>query len=43
MTHTPSRLLCMLSLGVACCLPALSYGAKYQIGIFGPYVVSSGN
>ncbi len=34
MTHTPSRLLCMLSLGVACCLPALSYGAKYQIGIF---------
>jgi len=34
MTHTPSRLLCMLSLGAVCCLPALSYGAKYQIGIF---------
>jgi len=34
MIPNPVRLLCMLSLGAACCLPALSYAAKYEIGIF---------
>ena len=34
MIPTPSRWLCMLSLGAVCCLPALSYAAKYEIGIF---------
>lgn len=34
MTHAPSRWLCMLTLGAACCQPALSYAGKYEIGIF---------
>src|SRR5512135_696297 len=34
MIPTPFRLLRMLSLGAVCCLPALSYAAKYEIGIF---------
>ncbi|MHB0973218.1 MAG: phosphate/phosphite/phosphonate ABC transporter substrate-binding protein [Thiobacillus sp.] len=35
MNLASSRRLCMLSLAAVSCLPALSYGAKYQIGIFG--------
>src|SRR3569623_586829 len=34
MTHASSRWFCMLTLGAVCCLPAQSYAAKYEIGIF---------